>query len=116
MGCWTEVLQSGRAPTSLKSTISQKRHPCAGDASGLEIGDGGRRGRPDRISRFGTNSPPERLAGDPPDVNITPRVGHIGLLEFDRAEELIREGEEAVEDKRPELMDAMQSIGFPSRL
>ena len=57
-----------------------------------------------------------RLAGDPPDVNITPRVGHIGLLEFDRAEELIREGEEAVEDKRPELMDAMQSIGFPSRL
>ena len=61
----------------------------------------------DRLTR-------SRLAGDPPDVHITPRVGHIGLLEFERAEELIREGEEAVERKRPELMDAMQAIGFAS--
>ena len=53
-----------------------------------------------------------RLAGDLPDVHITPRVGHIGLLEFDRAEELIREGEDAVERKRPELIDALQVMGF----
>jgi hypothetical protein len=39
----------------------------------------------DRLTR-------SRLAGDPPDVQITPRVGHISLLEFERAEELIREG------------------------
>ena len=61
----------------------------------------------DRLTR-------SRLAGDPPDVQITPRVGHIDLLEFERAEELIREGEEAVERRRPELMDAMQAIGFAS--
>ena len=61
----------------------------------------------DRLTR-------SRLAGDPPDVQITPRVGHIGLLEFERAEELIREGEEAVERRGPELMDAMQAIGFAS--
>jgi NTE family protein len=59
----------------------------------------------DRLTR-------SRLAGDPPDVHITPRVGHIGLLEFERAEEAIREGEEAVERKRPELIDALNVLGL----
>ena len=44
----------------------------------------------DRLAR-------SRLAGDPPDVLIAPRIGHIGLMEFDRADELIEEGEAAVE-------------------
>jgi NTE family protein len=55
----------------------------------------------DRLTR-------SRLAGDPPDVHITPRVGHIGLLEFDRTEEAIREGEEAVERRRDEIIDALE--------
>jgi NTE family protein len=55
----------------------------------------------DRITR-------SRLAGDPPDVHIAPRLGHFGLLEFDRAEEAIKEGEAAVLRKQPELADAMQ--------
>lgn len=54
----------------------------------------------DRITR-------SRLAGDPPDVHITPRLGHIGLFEFDRAEEIIAEGEAAVERALPDLRDAM---------
>lgn len=62
----------------------------------------------DRLTR-------SRLAGDPPDVHITPRVGHIGLLEFERAEEAIGEGENAVERKRPELMDAMQIMGLTAK-
>lgn len=57
----------------------------------------------DRLTR-------SRLAGDPPDVHITPRVGHIGLLEFDRTEEAIREGEEAVERKRPEIVDVLEMM------
>ena len=57
----------------------------------------------DRITR-------SRLAGDPPDVHIAPRLGHIGLLEFDRAEEAIHEGEAAVMRKRPELADALQVL------
>lgn len=63
----------------------------------------------DRLTR-------SRLAGDPPDVHITPRVGHIGLLEFDRAQEAIDAGEEAVERKRLELMDALQVMGLGARL
>jgi NTE family protein len=53
----------------------------------------------DRIAR-------SRLAGDPPDVSIVPRLGHIGLLEFDRADEAIAEGEAAVDRALPEIHDA----------
>jgi NTE family protein len=38
-----------------------------------------------------------RMAGEPPDVIVAPRLAHIGLLDFDRAEEAIREGERAME-------------------
>ena len=54
----------------------------------------------DRIAR-------SRLAGEPPDVSINPRIGHIGLLEFDRADELISAGEQAVERAMPEIEDAI---------
>ena len=54
----------------------------------------------DRIARG-------RLAGEPPDVSINPRVGHIGLLDFHRADELIALGEAAVERAMPEIHDAI---------
>ncbi len=63
----------------------------------------------DRLTR-------SRLAGDPPDVHITPRVGHIGMLEFERAKEAIAEGELAVERKRPELLDALEVMGVSVNL
>ena len=37
-----------------------------------------------------------RMAGDPPEVLITPRMSDFGLLDFDRADVAIAEGEEAV--------------------
>ena len=36
------------------------------------------------------------MAGDPPDVILAPRLGHIGLLDFHKAEESIREGKACV--------------------
>lgn len=48
-----------------------------------------------------------RLAGDPPDVTIAPLVGHVGLLDFDCAAELIEQGEAAVECAMPLLRDAL---------
>jgi NTE family protein len=50
----------------------------------------------DRITR-------SRMAGDPPDIIITPRLSRFGLLEFDRAEEAIAEGRAAVERMRAAL-------------
>lgn len=38
-----------------------------------------------------------RMAGEPPDVIIAPRLAHLGLLDFHRAKEAIEEGKQAVE-------------------
>jgi len=50
----------------------------------------------DRITR-------SRMAGEPPDVTLMPRLGHLGLLEFHRAAEAIEEGRACVERMRPQL-------------
>jgi NTE family protein len=44
----------------------------------------------DRLTRM-------RLAGDPPDVHIAPRIGHVGWLDFHRAAESIDAGRAATE-------------------
>lgn len=56
----------------------------------------------DRISRA-------RLAGDPPDMSLQPKAGHIGLTEFHRAEECIRLGYEATKINLYEL-DRLQTV------
>jgi NTE family protein len=38
-----------------------------------------------------------RMAGEPPDAIVAPRVAHLGLLDFHRAKEAIAEGRRAVE-------------------
>ena len=50
----------------------------------------------DRITR-------SRMAGDPPDLLITPRLAHIGLLELHRGDEAIAEGHAAVQRLGPGL-------------
>lgn len=47
----------------------------------------------------------QRLAGDPPDIIISPKLGHIGLLEFNRAEETISEGRRSLDLMLPLLRD-----------
>ncbi|OQW64804.1 MAG: hypothetical protein BVN29_11340 [Nitrospira sp. ST-bin5] len=44
-----------------------------------------------------------RLAGDPPHVLLVPRLGHIGLMEYNRAKESIAEGRLCVEQAMPML-------------
>ena len=46
-----------------------------------------------------------RLAGDPPDVLINLKVGRIGVFDFDRAEELIALGRDAVRRAREEIVE-----------
>lgn len=55
----------------------------------------------DRIAR-------SRLAGDPPDMIISPRLAHIGLFDFDRAAEIIRRGEQAAERTLPDLLEYLE--------
>lgn len=51
-----------------------------------------------------------RIAGDPADVLLTPRCGHVGLMEFHRAEELIEEGRRCLEINLPHLRDALAIV------
>ncbi|MBN2333886.1 MAG: patatin-like phospholipase family protein [Deltaproteobacteria bacterium] len=44
-----------------------------------------------------------RMAGDPPDIILAPRVAHIGLLEFDQAGEAIKAGQRSVSTMLPAL-------------
>jgi NTE family protein len=81
----------------------------------------GRRGRPglptvmveafnvmqDRITRA-------RLAGDPPDVLISPRLGSVGWFEFHRAAEAIQIGTEAAEKAIDAVSEAITALSQPS--
>jgi NTE family protein len=80
----------------------------------------GRRGRPgiptvmveafnvmqDRITRA-------RLAGDPPDVLISPRLGGIGWFDFHRGSEAITIGAEAAEKAIEGISEAITALSQP---
>ena len=80
----------------------------------------GRRGRPgipavmieafnvmqDRITRA-------RLAGDPPDVLVSPRLGQVGWFDFHRAEEAIAIGAEATEKAIDAVTEAVTALSQP---
>jgi NTE family protein len=57
----------------------------------------------DRITRA-------RLAGDPPDLLISPRVGQIGWFDFHRAEEMIAHGVRAAERAIESIQEAIEIL------
>ena len=48
-----------------------------------------------------------RLAGDPPDILVQPRLTQIGIMEFNRAPETIAAGEAAMRAVLPALRDLL---------
>ena len=48
-----------------------------------------------------------RMAGDPPEILLNPRLEHIGSLELFRAEEAIAEGRKTVERLQAEITDVL---------
>uniref|UniRef100_UPI0025F011A5 patatin-like phospholipase family protein n=1 Tax=Tardiphaga sp. TaxID=1926292 RepID=UPI0025F011A5 len=57
----------------------------------------------DRITRA-------RLAGDPPDMLIAPRIGHIGWFDFHRADEMIAHGARATERAIESIQEAIEIL------
>lgn len=55
----------------------------------------------DRITRT-------RMAGDPPDIVLAPKLAHVGLMDFDHAAEAITAGMECVRLYLPLLKDALK--------
>lgn len=97
---WKMFLQRlnvGLRESSLGQLVAKKEAPGPGLfdvlASSINI-------MQDRITR-------SRLAGDPPEVSLTPRLAQLGLLEFDRAEEAIEEGRRTVKRMLPAIKDMM---------
>ncbi|WP_409188192.1 patatin-like phospholipase family protein [Bradyrhizobium sp. RDM4] len=60
----------------------------------------------DRITRA-------RLAGDPPDLLITPRVGQFGWFDFHRADDLIALGARAAERALDSIQEAIHVLAPP---
>mgnify|MGYP001821315833 CR=1 FL=1 len=52
-----------------------------------------------------------RLSAEPPDFILAPRVAHMGLFEFQRAQEAIVEGRTCVEQALPELRPLLTKCG-----
>lgn len=57
----------------------------------------------DRVTRA-------RLAGDPPDVMISPRLARVGLFDFHRATEAIDLGTQAAERAVPDIVEAVAAL------
>jgi NTE family protein len=57
----------------------------------------------DRITRA-------RLAGDPPDVSINPRLGQLGFFDFHRAGDLIQLGVEATEKSLDGILESVKAL------
>ena len=58
----------------------------------------------DRVTR-------SRLAGDPPDIIINPRLARIGLFDFHRAKDIIAIGAHATEKVLEDVTDAIATLG-----
>jgi NTE family protein len=58
----------------------------------------------DRLTRM-------RLAGDPPDIHITPRIGNIGFLDFHRAADSIAIGQSATEKAMDSIEESIAELG-----
>jgi NTE family protein len=93
---WAAKMKTGFG-VRLDSYISSLRKKESPDPGLFDVIAGSIDIMQDRITR-------SRMAGEPPDIHITPLLSHVGLMEFDRAEESIREGREATRRQKAEIM------------
>lgn len=106
------------ALTDIESPVSdRKRGALSLVQRQFKLGGGARDGAPslsaimvdafnivhDRIAR-------SRLAGDPPDIMINPKLRNIGLFDFHRADELVRIGEIAAIRALADLRDDIDDV------
>ena len=101
---WAAKMKAGFG-VRLDSYISSLRRKESPDPGLFDVIAGAIDIMQDRITR-------SRMAGEPPDVLITPRLSHIGLMDFDRAAESIPEGREAVRRERSELRKLSRVLGI----
>jgi NTE family protein len=92
-------------PTARKQLIRQFFRRSNGDPSVFAVMARSLHIVQDRIAR-------SRLAGDPPDLMVFPRLGNVGILEFHRARESIAAGEAAARAIVPRLRELIRRFGI----
>jgi NTE family protein len=53
-----------------------------------------------------------RMAGDPPEIQLCPRLGNLSIMDFHRAGEAIEEGEACVERNAHQLKEELTRLGL----
>ena len=99
---WAAKMKTGFG-VRLDSYISSLRKKESPDPGLFDVIAGSVDIMQDRITR-------SRMAGEPPDIHITPRLSHVGLMEFDRADECIDEGREATRREREEILKLTRAL------
>jgi NTE family protein len=92
---WAAKMKAGLG-VRMESYISSLQRNDGSDPGLFDVIAGSIDIMQDRITR-------SRMAGEPPDVHITPRLSQIGLMDFDRSEESISEGRKATRHHLAEL-------------
>jgi len=100
---WAARLKAGLG-NQLDAYISSLRSKETEDPGLFDVIAGSVNIMQDRITR-------SRMAGEPPDIHITPRLGRIGLMEFDRSVECISEGVKATMRQKHELEALAKVLG-----
>ena len=93
-----------RLQDSLGSLLAARTNGAASAPSLLEVVASSLNIMQVRITR-------SRMAGDPPEVLVTPRLAHLSLLDFHRGREAIEEGRRAVAAALPQL----DALGLATR-
>ena len=102
---WAAKMKTGFG-VRLDSYISSLRKKESPDPGLFDVIAGSIDIMQDRITR-------SRMAGEPPDIHITPLLSHVGLMEFDRAKESIREGREATQRQKEEILKLTRALENP---
>jgi NTE family protein len=99
---WAAKMKAGFG-IRLDSYISSLRKKESPDPGLFDVIAGSVDIMQDRITR-------SRMAGEPPDIHITPRLNQIGLMDFDRADECITEGRAATRYRQAEIETLVEAL------
>lgn len=99
---WAAKMKAGFG-VRLDSYISSLRKKESPDPGLFDVIAGSVDIMQDRITR-------SRMAGEPPDIHITPQLSHVGLMDFDRSQESIEEGREATRRERRQIEKLARSL------
>lgn len=99
---WAAKMKAGFG-VRLDSYISSLRKEESPDPGLFDVIAGSIDIMQDRITR-------SRMAGEPPDIHITPLLSHVGLMDFDRSKECIEEGRAATRRESLEIKKLARAL------